>query len=137
MIKIIFITFALTLALCVTGLVLSNQSTEYRCLEFMVNPSEPGPVPTQRIEVQLENVLVPINLGNRQNLALLDVSMFTPERKRTNFLADQLSRNQKSNHQKIQCEGGLLYANKRLSMSFKMVERRFGQLPSLPWVTCL
>ncbi|CAH6819086.1 conserved hypothetical protein [Vibrio chagasii] len=91
MIKV-FITFALTLALCVTGFwFYQTNQLNIAALSSWLTPSEPEPVPTQQIEVQLENVLVPINLGNRQSLLLLDVSMFTPERN-SGYVHDQLSR---------------------------------------------
>ncbi|CAH6782346.1 conserved hypothetical protein [Vibrio chagasii] len=91
MIKV-FITFALTLALCVTGFwFYQTNQLNMAALSSWLTPSEPEPVPTQQIEVQLENVLVPINLGNRQSLLLLDVSMFTPERN-SGYVHDQLSR---------------------------------------------
>ncbi len=91
MIKV-FITFALTLALCVTGFWFYQTSQlNMAVLSSWLTPSEPEPAPTQQIEVQLENVLVPINLGNRQSLLLLDVSMFTPERN-SGYVHDQLSR---------------------------------------------
>ncbi|CAH7202475.1 conserved hypothetical protein [Vibrio chagasii] len=91
MIKV-FITFALTLALCVTGFwFYQTNQLKMAALSSWLTPSEPEPVPTQQIEVQLENVLVPINLGNRQSLLLLDVSMFTPERN-SGYVHDQLSR---------------------------------------------
>ena len=91
MIKV-FITFALTLALCVTGFwFYQTNQLNLAVLSSWFTPSEPEPAPTQQIEVQLENVLVPINLGNRQSLLLLDVSMFTPERN-SGYVHDQLSR---------------------------------------------
>lgn len=91
MIKV-FITFALTLALCVTGFwFYQTNQLNMTVLSSWLTPSEPEPAPTQQIEVQLENVLVPINLGNRQSLLLLDVSMFTPERN-SGYVHDQLSR---------------------------------------------
>ncbi|EDK31196.1 hypothetical protein VSWAT3_14027 [Vibrionales bacterium SWAT-3] len=91
MIKV-FITFALTLALCVTGFwFYQTNQLNMAALSSWLTPSEPEPVPTQQIEVQLENVLVPINLGNRQSLLLLDVSMFTPERN-SGYVHEQLSR---------------------------------------------
>ena len=91
MIKV-FITFALTFALCVTGFwFYQTNQLNMAVLNSWFTPSEPEPAPTQQIEVQLENVLVPINLGNRQSLLLLDVSMFTPERN-TGYVHEQLSR---------------------------------------------
>ncbi|WP_353498101.1 flagellar biosynthesis sigma factor [Vibrio chaetopteri] len=48
-------------------------------------------VPLEQVEVQVDNVLVPINLGNRQSLLLLDVSLFTPSSNEI-YLNEQRSR---------------------------------------------
>ncbi|MCG9786157.1 flagellar biosynthesis sigma factor [Vibrio barjaei] len=88
----IIVTFIVTLALSVTGFWLYQSNTlNMETFTAWLSPKEPEPAKMQQVEIQLENVLVPINLGNRQSLLLLDVSMFTPQ-KNGAYVYEQLSR---------------------------------------------
>ncbi len=88
----IIVTFVATLALSVAGFWLyQSNMLNMASLTAWLSPTDPEPAKTQQVEIQLENVLVPINLGNRQSLLLLDVSMFTPQ-KNGAYVHEQLSR---------------------------------------------
>ncbi|NOH30385.1 flagellar biosynthesis sigma factor [Vibrio mediterranei] len=88
----IIVTFVVTLALSITGFWLyQSNRLNMESLTAWLSPNTPEPAKMQQVEIQLENVLVPINLGNRQSLLLLDVSMFTPQ-KNGAYVYEQLSR---------------------------------------------
>ncbi|MCG9656449.1 flagellar biosynthesis sigma factor [Vibrio mediterranei] len=88
----IIVTFVVTLALSITGFWLyQSNRLNMESLTAWLSPNNPEPAKMQQVEIQLENVLVPINLGNRQSLLLLDVSMFTPQ-KNGAYVYEQLSR---------------------------------------------
>jgi flagellar basal body-associated protein FliL len=91
MIKIA-VTFLLTLTLCLTGFVLyQSNMVSMQMLSGWFSSKEPSDTPIEQVEVQVDNVLVPINLGNRQSLLLLDVSLFTPSNNES-YLYEQRSR---------------------------------------------
>ncbi|GAL34486.1 hypothetical protein JCM19240_4036 [Vibrio maritimus] len=91
MIKIA-VTFLLTLTLCLTGFVLyQSNMVSMQMLSGWFSSKEPLDTPIEQVEVQVDNVLVPINLGNRQSLLLLDVSLFTPSNNES-YLHEQRSR---------------------------------------------
>ncbi len=105
----IIVTFVVTLALSITGFWLyQSNRLNMESLTAWLSPNNPEPAKMQQVEIQLENVLVPINLGNRQSLLLLDVSMFTPQ-KNGAYVYEQLSRIKEPHHQKIQRQRGLLF----------------------------
>lgn len=88
----IIVTFVVTLALSITGFWLyQSNRLNMESLTAWLSPNNLEPAKMQQVEIQLENVLVPINLGNRQSLLLLDVSMFTPQ-KNGAYVYEQLSR---------------------------------------------
>lgn len=91
MIKIA-VTFLLTVTLCLAGFVLyQSNMLSMQMISGWFSSEEPVDTPIEQVEVQVDNVLVPINLGNRQSLLLLDVSLFTPS-SNEGFLNEQRSR---------------------------------------------
>lgn len=91
MIKIA-VTFLLTVTLCLAGFVLyQSNMLSMQMIGGWFSSEEPVDTPIEQVEVQVDNVLVPINLGNRQSLLLLDVSLFTPS-SNEGFLNEQRSR---------------------------------------------
>lgn len=91
MIKIA-VTFLITLTLCLAGFVLYQSNMfSMQMISGWFGSEEPLDVPLEQVEVQVDNVLVPINLGNRQSLLLLDVSLFTPSSNES-YLNEQRSR---------------------------------------------
>ncbi|GMQ45811.1 hypothetical protein VB10N_08100 [Vibrio sp. 10N] len=91
MIKIA-VTFLLTLTLCLAGFVLYQSNIiSMQMISGWFSSEEPSEVIIEQVEVQVDNVLVPINLGNRQSLLLLDVSLFTPSDNES-YLNEQRSR---------------------------------------------
>jgi flagellar basal body-associated protein FliL len=91
MIKIA-VTFLITLTLCLAGFVLyQSNMLSMQVIGGWFGSEEPVDVPLEQVEVQVDNVLVPINLGNRQSLLLLDVSLFTPSSNEI-YLNEQRSR---------------------------------------------
>ncbi|MBC7001621.1 flagellar biosynthesis sigma factor [Photobacterium sp. BZF1] len=88
----ILVAVILTLAVSLTGFVLyQNNVISMKAILALFEVNQSGPAEPQNIEVQIENVLVPINLGKRQSLLLLDVSLFTPKGNAP-YLEEQLSR---------------------------------------------
>ncbi len=91
MIKIA-VTFLLTLSLCLAGFLLyQSNMISIQMISGWFGSEEPLDAPVEQVEVQVDNVLVPINLGNRQSLLLLDVSLFTPSSNES-YLNEQRSR---------------------------------------------
>ena len=90
MIKIV-VTFIVAVALSVSGFVLyQNDVLTVASITAWLSPSEPEPELVEHTEIQVDNVLVPINLGQRQSLLLLDISLYTPK-KNAAYLHHQLS----------------------------------------------
>ncbi|MGR5542350.1 hypothetical protein ACPV5V_27765, partial [Vibrio campbellii] len=60
-------------------------------IEKSLQSDEQRPAVIDQEEYAINNVLVPINLGRRQSLLMLDISLFTPQ-KNIAFLKQQESR---------------------------------------------
>ncbi|MGR5095556.1 flagellar biosynthesis sigma factor [Vibrio maritimus] len=85
-------TFLITITLCLSAFLLyQSKVITPETLTSWFSSSEAEPAPVTHVEVQVDNVLVPINLGNRQSLLLLDVSLYTPSSNK-NYLSEQRSR---------------------------------------------